>query len=169
MKFSSLKYFPQEVLVPQVFPASSTCFPFVFAWWGGGSVVRTLHGHKISAGLKVWVPKVDFKGGWGCVLRIPDQSRISPNYLGASHGTVRFPDPISAQPARSRSRENDRIKTACNRTAQPATETDQPRSEPCSTPQKWHRIALYCWIPVTRQHDTEHCLQVSDCMGAHAT
>jgi hypothetical protein len=74
------------------------------------------------------VPKINSR-----VVRLhsqqPDQERISPILMGASHGSVRFPDPISAQPAQLRSWENDRIKTAFNPAAQPTTETDQPRSE----------------------------------------
>ena len=60
---------PLEVSVPQVFspgssrpssvPTPSTCFPFAFAWRGGGSVVGTLHGHKFSSGPKVGVPEIN--------------------------------------------------------------------------------------------------------------
>ncbi len=100
--------------------------------------------HRIRLGLKVGDPKVNFKGGWDCVLRFPIKHGSSPNYVGASHGTVRFLDLISAQPAWSQSSENDCIKTAWNRTAKLVMEIDQPRSEPCSTPQEgtgWCDIA----------------------------
>ena len=60
---------PLEVSVPQVFspgssrpssvPTPSTCFPFAFAWRGGGSVVGTLHGHKFSSGPKVGVSEIN--------------------------------------------------------------------------------------------------------------
>ena len=66
--------------------------------------------------------------------------------MGASHGTDRFTDPIAAYPARSQSCENDRMKTARDRTAQPVTETDQPRSELCSTPQKNKGIGLHDFV-----------------------
>ena len=52
------KYFPQEVLVPQVLPTPNTCFLFLFAWWDGGRVVQTLHGHRFNSGTKVGVPKI---------------------------------------------------------------------------------------------------------------
>ena len=60
---------PLEVFVPQVFPPGSsrpssvptpsTCFPFSFAWCGGGSVVGTLHWHKFSSGPKVGVSEIN--------------------------------------------------------------------------------------------------------------
>ena len=134
-KFLSLKYFPREVLVPQVFllpvPVSLSRSLGVVV----GVLSEHCTGNRLVRDPRLECPK-SIQGWMGLRLHQPDQERISPILMGASHGTVRFPDPISAQPARSRSRENDRIKTACNRTAQPATETDQPRSEPCSTPQK---------------------------------
>ena len=130
-----LQVFPREVLVPQVFLLPVP----VFLSRSLGVVVGVLSehctGNRLVRDPRLECPKSNH--WWmGLHSQQPDQERISPILLGASHGLVRFPDPISAQPARSRSRENDRIKTACNRTAQPATETDQPRSEPCSTPQK---------------------------------
>ncbi len=53
-------------------------------------------GIRSTLGFKLGVPKVDVKGGWDRVIRIPDQLRISPNYMGVSHGTDQFTDPIAA-------------------------------------------------------------------------
>ena len=74
----------------------------------------------------------------------PDQAWISPILVEASHGTVRFTNPITAQPVPSQSCEKYCVKIAFNHTAQPTMKTDQPRNEPCLTLQKgigWHDIA----------------------------
>ncbi len=69
-------------------------------------------------------------------------SCVSAHFMKASHGTVRFTNPIAAQPVRLQSHENDCIKMACNRTAQPVMEIGQPKSEPCSTPQRAHECII---------------------------
>ena len=129
---------PLEVFVPQVLPLGILVpqvllLPVpVFLSRSLGVVVGVLSEHCTGISCvrdpRLECPK-STQGWMGLRSQQPDQKRISPILICASHGSVQFPDPISAQPARSRSPENDHIKTACNRTAQPATETDQPRSK----------------------------------------
>jgi hypothetical protein len=82
---------PLEVFVPQVFPPGSsrpssvptprTCYPFPFAWCGGGSVFRTLHGHKFSSGPKVGVPEIDSRVD-GTALATARSRADQPHFIG---------------------------------------------------------------------------------------
>ncbi len=62
---------------------------------------------RIGLGLKVGVPKVNFKGGWDCILCIPDQSQIIPKLYGSESRHSQYTDPIVAQPAQLQSCENN--------------------------------------------------------------
>lgn len=82
---------PLEVFVPQVFPSGisrpssvptpSTCFPFLFTWCGGGSVVGTLHGYKFSLGPKVGVPEINSRVD-GTALAAARSRADQPHFIG---------------------------------------------------------------------------------------
>ena len=77
LEFLNPQVFPLEVFVPQVFLPGSlipqvflspiSYFRFLFAWYVGGTINRSLNVHRIGLGLQVGVPKVNIKGGWDCV------------------------------------------------------------------------------------------------------
>ena len=96
MKFLSLKYSPGKFWSRKCFllpvPVSLSCLHGEVV---GGSFEHCM-GIRSTSGFKVGVPKVDVKGGWDCVLCIPDQLRIRPNYKSMSHGSDRFTDPFAA-------------------------------------------------------------------------
>ena len=93
---------PLEVFVPQVFPpgsslsssvpTTSTCFPFLFAWCCGGSVVETLHGHKFSSGPKVGVPEINSRVD-GTALAVARSKADQPHFNG--HESWHSPVPRS--------------------------------------------------------------------------
>ena len=51
-----------------------------------GSLIRSVHEHRIVLGLKVGVPEVNFKEDGIARTPLPNQVWIIPNYMGASHG-----------------------------------------------------------------------------------
>ncbi len=121
---------PLEVLFPPVFFVRDCILPACLhgnVW----SIMQSVHRHEYHLGLKV---QLSFRREW--VHEQERKHRSATFYMGTSHGTAQFTNPIVAQPKQPQSCENGCIKISSFCLAQSMTEIDQTRSEPHSAPQK---------------------------------